>query len=78
MCLPGHETKSEPVIPTRLKRDLSQARRIRSLTKQAHDALTLIAGERLNLDTASRDAVNQARQALSKFESIVEQQPIQE
>jgi len=66
---------SEPIVLVPVSPE--QRRRIDSLTKQAVDALNILAEERLNLDSYSRDTLNEARGAVARFEYEVCQQPVQ-
>jgi hypothetical protein len=79
MCLqypPDLSNKTHTVqVSPRLTKSPEQARRIDSLVKQATDALHLLAEERLNLDSESRDELNIARGAVAIFSTVVSEQP---
>lgn len=64
------------MIPPRLPMSRDQRRRLDGLIKQAIDGLNIAAEERLNLDSDSRDCLDQARQAVSTFDFIVSGQPV--
>ena len=63
---------------SRLPRSYIQRARAVKLTKDAIDALNCLAEERLNLDSESRQALDDARQAVSVFDYAISQQPAQD